>query len=95
VSYEDACRKAATDQGLDPVIEALTTAGIDHQVEQTGGFTMVVTVKVPAGTFAITVDGPYVLGFYTDDSWDAHERDDATYTSHTRLDTLIDRIKNV
>jgi hypothetical protein len=98
MSYEDACRAATTRQGLDPVVEALTAVGIEHAVEQTGGFTMVVTVKAPTGTFAITVDGPYVLGYYPGDSWEHcydGEREDAEYSNHTGLSTIIERISTV
>jgi hypothetical protein len=42
--YDDACRAAATDQGLDPLRAALDAAGIRHELEQTGGFCMTVGV---------------------------------------------------
>lgn len=48
--YEHRCRRAARDQGLDPVCEVLKETGIDHVVDQTGGFCMVVRVPVPDGT---------------------------------------------
>lgn len=44
LTYNEACEKAATDQGLDPIVEALRSEGFDPIVEQTGGFTMVVYV---------------------------------------------------
>jgi hypothetical protein len=95
VSYEDAVRKATTDQGLDPVIAALTAADIDHAVEQTGGFTMVVTVKAPDGTFAITNDGGYLLGYYPGDLWEhSYEgRDGATYSYNIQLEEIVERIR--
>lgn len=96
MTYDEACRKATTDQGLDPVIAALTAADIDHTVEQTGGFTMVVTVKAPTGTFGITDDGGYLLGFYPGDSWEnSYEggREDADYMSNIPLDDLVERIR--
>lgn len=46
-TYAEACRKAATDQGLDPATEALRAAGVEHEVAQTGGFCMV--VEIPTG----------------------------------------------
>ncbi len=72
--YDAACRAAATRQGLDPIAERLHSEGIEHAVEQTGGFTMVVTIPLPTGTIAITRDGqdeerPYLLGIYPGDSW--------------------------
>jgi hypothetical protein len=52
-NYEDACRRAATDQDLDPLTSAvdarradLERAGVTYEVEQTGGFTMVATFYI-------------------------------------------------
>ena len=42
--YDLACRQAATDQGLDPALDALRGAGLPVTVEQTGGFCMVLAV---------------------------------------------------
>lgn len=42
--YERTCRIAATEQGLDPIIETLRAAGIPAVVEQTGGFCMVASI---------------------------------------------------
>lgn len=76
-SYDAACLNAATAQGLAPVLNALTVAGIDHTLEQTGGFTMVVTVKAPTGIFGITAsddqDNMFLLGFYPGTSWSDNE----------------------
>lgn len=49
--YGAACRWAATDQGLDPISAALRDAGIEHYVDQTGGFCMVVHVPTPYGFY--------------------------------------------
>ncbi|MBS2550484.1 hypothetical protein KGQ19_26795 [Catenulispora sp. NL8] len=46
-SYGQACLAAATSQGLDPITAALSAAGIEHDVAQTGGFCMVVSVNGP------------------------------------------------
>jgi hypothetical protein len=51
MDYEERCRAATTDQGLDPVVAALTAAGIPHTVEQTGGMTMVLTVPTGPTSF--------------------------------------------
>jgi len=60
LTYEDACKRAATDQGLDPITDALTAQGIEHRVAQTGGFCMVVEVPLgDSGAYVgITADGP-------------------------------------
>jgi hypothetical protein len=47
MNYEEACARAATRQGLDPVIETLTAAGLDADAVNTGGFTMVACVYRP------------------------------------------------
>jgi len=42
--YLARCAEAATEQGLDPVVEALSAAGMTVEVEQTGGMVMVAYV---------------------------------------------------
>jgi hypothetical protein len=93
LDYDEACRRAAFRQGLNPVIRALTEAEIAFVVEQTGGFTMVVTVATPDGTYGITNDGGYLLGFYPDLTWQRCERDDATYTYDMDLADLVEQIR--
>jgi hypothetical protein len=44
MDYGEACDAHATGQGLDPITEELTRAGIPHAVDQTGGFVMLVNV---------------------------------------------------
>lgn len=45
MDYQEACQRAATQQGLDPATEALTAAGVPNVTEQTGGMCMVVRVQ--------------------------------------------------
>ena len=86
-TYEQACRAAATEQGLDPVTEALAAAGIPAEVEQTGGMTMVVVVEVVDGVVGITADGeddsaPYLVVHYVGTTWEetyGDEDADAAY----------------
>src|SRR3974390_3193759 len=47
MDYEAACKRAATDQGLDPVLSLLTGAGVPNSLDQTGGFCM--AVHIPWG----------------------------------------------
>lgn len=55
--YATACRAAATEQGLDPITEALDAAGLDYDIEQTGGWVMVVEIDgADGGYMAITPD---------------------------------------
>jgi hypothetical protein len=61
MNYEDACRRAATDQDLDPLTELATArklelelAGVTYEVEQTGGFTMVAVFYIDATGDAVT-----------------------------------------
>jgi len=74
--YAEACRRAATAQGLDPICQALSKAGIGHGVEQTGGFCMMVRVPTPHGYhFGITAaeqpdtdsSGHWLVARYSDD----------------------------
>jgi hypothetical protein len=95
--YDEACREATTRQGLDPVIAALAAARIPHAVEQTGGFTMVVTIpsRQPSnpGTWAIICDVVYLLGFYAGTTWEDGEGDEAIYSQFVGLEALIERIR--
>lgn len=43
-TYAEACERATTDQGLDPIVAALTAAGVPAGVDQTGGFCMCASV---------------------------------------------------
>lgn len=101
-SYDEACAAAATNQGLDPITEALTAAGITHEVEQTGGFTMVVTVNVPTGVVALTHDGEgdadYLLGYYPGTMWqdgeyDGEYDDVVLNFGHLTLTEAMDKVK--
>jgi hypothetical protein len=78
-AYDAACKQATTSQGLDPVVARLEAERLVVDVEQTGGFTMVATVKVPAGTVGITADSdddrPYLVAFYPGQDWDQGEQE--------------------
>lgn len=54
----------ATDQGLDPITEALRAAGIPHTVEQTGGNCMGVKVPLDEGatSHVFLVNASFVMG---------------------------------
>jgi hypothetical protein len=80
--YADACRRATTAQGLDPIIGALAAAGVVHDVEQTGGFCMMVRVPTPRSHhFGITVteqsgtdrSGHWLVVRYSDIEYDDGE----------------------
>lgn len=70
MSYDEACERAATDQGLDPICDVLRGAGIPHTVDQTGGFTMCVNVPlVEGGTqylYLTSEDDLVLIGRYWD-----------------------------
>lgn len=81
-NYDEACKAAATNQGLDPALSALRAAGIRHELEQTGGFTMVVTVPVQDGTIGITADedDEFLAVFYPGTAWqDGPEGDEDSW----------------
>lgn len=61
--YAAACKRATTDQGLDPIVERLTAEGFGPDVDQTGGFTMCVRVDRPDdGWYAYVTSGEYTYG---------------------------------
>lgn len=49
--YATACATAADAQGLTPIMDALTAAGIAHDLKQTGGFCMLVSVPLRRGEY--------------------------------------------
>lgn len=59
-TYEEACRRAATSQGLDPIRRALEAEGLATHVDQTGGFCMCLRVN------STVLQGGYV--WVTDDT---------------------------
>lgn len=46
LDYAEVCEWHTTEQGLDPIVEALRAAGVPHTVDQTGGFVMCVRVPL-------------------------------------------------
>ena len=87
---------AATKQGLDPVVAALSEAGIDFEVEQTGGFTMVATVTRPGGVAAITTEGDdeYLVGQYRGDAWVEGEEEHG-YRVVTGTEAMVVEVRDV
>lgn len=89
--YAESCERAIADQGLRPMIERLRAEGIDHHVEQTGGFTMVITAPTRGGTVAVTNDrvpnGPdaWLVGYYPGDTWYSGEVDYDELPNFTEL----------
>jgi len=59
-TYEEACQRAATSQGLDPIRQALEAEGFTTHVDQTGGFYMCLRVD------STLLEGGYV--YITDDT---------------------------
>lgn len=66
-SYADACANATSAQGLDPVIDALTLAGVPVEVWQTGGFCMVAAVRDIEGDGIIAITGEVGAHWYPTD----------------------------
>lgn len=71
LSYAEAVAQATTDQGLDPIIEALKAEFPNVTADQTGGFVMVVRVSAADGGWVGIVsaedatgsDGFYLVGY--------------------------------
>lgn len=91
MDYGRACREAATRQGLDPLTEALTRAGIAHDVEQTGGFTMVVTIPGNGRTLAANDDDGFNVAVFAGNGWE--DRDEPV-SDHRGL-TLADAVATI
>ncbi|WP_251153673.1 hypothetical protein [Cellulosimicrobium sp. Marseille-Q4280] len=94
--YTAAGATAATTQGLDPVIAALTAAGITAVVENTGGWTMVATVTVPGGVAAIIEDGTdlYAVSQYRGDAWREGE-EEYGYRVVTGTEAMVAEVRRV
>lgn len=79
--YEQACTRAATSQGLDPVVSTLRDAGANVTVEQTGGMCMAATVPCPGGVVTVIDDTAdpdasqrrYLVAAYPGTGWDDGE----------------------
>jgi hypothetical protein len=97
-SYERACNRATTDQGLDGVTACLRMAGLPVDVDQTGGFTMCTRVDRPnhGGYIYITWNGndandtnrSFLVGQYSDNEDDyesLHCADDLTISEVVSL----------
>jgi hypothetical protein len=74
--YAYACRVAATDQGLDPLTEAVSArradlerVGATYAVEQTGGFTMVATFYIGVHAVTCTDEGSWIVVCQPKDVW--------------------------
>lgn len=74
-TYEETCKRAATNQGFDPIMETLAAAGVEYSLDQTGGFCMAVSVPVPGGAYVFGSDftlegqGHVDMGFFPGASW--------------------------
>lgn len=73
--YDAACRRAATNQGLDPIVSRLRAERIPAQIEQTGGFCMTVGIYHEAD---MDEDGPRpYLWITTTSEWGENADPDA------------------
>ena len=91
--YFARCAEAATRQGLDPMIERLELEDIEHFVEQTGGFVMVITVRRDTGCYGIARDGArsWLLAWYEGDAFDTSEQEAQFWTGLSE-DEVIQRV---
>lgn len=90
--YFARCAEAATRQGLDPMIERLELEDVEHFVEQTGGFVMVITVRRHDGCFGIARDGArWMLAWYEGDAFDESREESALWTDLTE-DEVVQRV---
>ena len=89
MDYDEACKAAATAQGLDPVLEALRDKRL-VELEQTGGFCMAVTVGYENGTWAITAEGStYYAYWYPGETWHEGPAEDGVEHTAPSIDELV------
>lgn len=104
ISYDVACARYATDQGLDPIGTILTLSGIPWELWQTGGFCMVIHIAHTDPNYYLwltdengTGDGPVLIGLY--DHRDDHGEPVPTFGSDGYLyethDQLVDTINEM
>lgn len=94
MTYAERCEAAATHQGLDPVRDALDTANISYDVEQTGGFTMVVVVICTRGAVAIVNDvDAYLVGTYPGDSWHEGPAEVGEMVEALSTEEMVDQVR--
>ena len=94
--YPESYRTASEHQGLRPLAEALDAKGVGYTLEQTGGWTMVLTMPGAGGTWAATDDGVWLLGFFPGNTWWAGDRDeDAGDEEYPTLDAMVARMVEV
>ena len=92
--YELACRVAARNQGLNPIQAALKKEKINFELEQTGGFTMVVTVTLNDDLYAITRDaGEYIFCRYAAKDWNEGSAEEWTNIPATTTKAVIEFLK--
>lgn len=94
--YDAACAYHATAQGLDPFTQAAREAGLEVQVWQTGGFTMVAAVVDSAGAlWTVTCEDGYILvRFDSVSAWD--EDDEERYEvvgEQLTAEAVVEKIK--
>lgn len=81
-TYDQACARAATEQGLDPFVAAMKSqTGHDVEVWQTGGFTMVAAVRgTQERIYTVTHEEGYVVVAWPSiEAWDEQTGDDDEY----------------
>jgi hypothetical protein len=95
MDYDERCRRAATAQGLDPITEALASAGVEFAVEQTGGFCMAITVRHDGGTWAVTNDeGTIIAGWYPGDEWTEGPEEEPEYREPQYVEDLVELVRS-
>lgn len=99
MSYEETCKRAATDQGLDPLTAAvearkqdLADAGVTYYVEQTGGFTMVATFYIGQSALTCTKDVGWTVVEQPAEVWQTGEWIEAKIVDHSGLDLTPEQI---
>jgi hypothetical protein len=88
-NYEERCIKASKQQGIEDIVEALSSLGIKATSEQTGGFTMCAYIVLQDGKYIYA--NPYGSSLYNADDY---EDDIQQFDEAQSAETIAQAIQN-
>ena len=94
--YEEACERAAKEQGVDVVFERLSREGIPCLMAQTGGFVMVVHLPRPEGGYLGITDeneDPASPSYFVCHYADEEDEGRTVYLGLESLDALVTQLR--
>jgi hypothetical protein len=67
MDYATACHEASLEQGITPIVSALSDLGIKAEIAQTGGFTMCAYIELTSSRYIYA--NTYGSSVYSDDDY--------------------------